>query len=356
MKRLTIGTKLFRSLFTLLFLLLLIAIAGIICINILKSTSNKIVLEYRELDAVQDLRFNFNQIILPAYDFLLYENNEDLEKFRDQINTTKESLVKCNEIISNNHNKKLLLDIESKINKVFHIIYNSQISSFDVDSNRKVVVHLESILNEANNEIFFLLNETQNEINKYILVNKTASFHSSLTIVILAIIIIILSTIFGIRFVKTITNPIKQLLNSTKKVTSGDFSVKTTIDTKDEFRELAFSFNNMVDNLNNTTISKDYFDKIIGSMFESLIVTDMNKKITLVNNATSNLLKYSNDELIGRNIRCLIKDENTKIQNINFDELVKKSNISNIELKYKAKKQGRNSSTFLMLCNEIGKA
>ena len=69
---------------------------------------------------------DFNQIFLPAYDFLVYRRDNDLERFTNQINLTRESLLKCTEVLSNNHNKALLTEFELKIDQVFHIIYNSK--------------------------------------------------------------------------------------------------------------------------------------------------------------------------------------------------------------------------------------
>ena len=66
-KRRTIKQRLNRNLLFMLNLMALIAIAGLICIQILKQTGDKIAMEYHELNSVQELKFSFNKLVSPAY-------------------------------------------------------------------------------------------------------------------------------------------------------------------------------------------------------------------------------------------------------------------------------------------------
>jgi len=55
---------------------------------------------------------------------------------------------------------------------------------------------------------------------------------------------------------------------------------------------LVDSFNQMADDLQVTTVSKDYMDNIIHSMADSLIVCDRDMTIRTVNQALIDLLGY----------------------------------------------------------------
>ena len=58
------------------------------------------------------------------------------------------------------------------------------------------------------------------------------------------------------------------------------------VDQVDEIADVAVAFNQMLDRLGRTTVSRDYVDNIIGSMAECLVVVGMDGRIRTVNEAT----------------------------------------------------------------------
>lgn len=99
--------------------------------------------------------------------------------------------------------------------------------------------------------------------------------------------------------VRQISGPIIQLTDATKAIANGDYSKKITIDTRDEFEQLAESFNKMIGGLKNTTVSKKYVDNIFHSMLDSLMVVSGDGIIETVNKAACSLLGYEENELVG---------------------------------------------------------
>ncbi|NNG05546.1 MAG: PAS domain S-box protein [Inquilinus sp.] len=69
-----------------------------------------------------------------------------------------------------------------------------------------------------------------------------------------------------------------------------------------EFRDLARSFNDMIERLQETTTSRDEFDNILNSMSEMLVAVDRSGCVRTVNRAACQLLSYDRDEMIGRQI------------------------------------------------------
>jgi PAS domain S-box-containing protein len=106
-----------------------------------------------------------------------------------------------------------------------------------------------------------------------------------------------------------ISSPIKRITDATEKVSNGHLDTQLMIKRNDEIGTLATTFNKMTEDLRRTTVSKDYFDNIIKSMNDTLIVIDPDAKIRSVNRATCNLLNYSEDELIGRNMSLIVQRE-----------------------------------------------
>ncbi|MGA1840256.1 MAG: ATP-binding protein [bacterium] len=75
---------------------------------------------------------------------------------------------------------------------------------------------------------------------------KSAAFHFT---VLISLVLVIGGFVAGLAFSSSITNPVRQLLLATQRISGGDLSHKAQITSNDEIGELARSFNNMTDNL-----------------------------------------------------------------------------------------------------------
>ncbi len=80
------------------------------------------------------------------------------------------------------------------------------------------------------------------------------SFHRTLIFILLCI---VFATLMGIYLSRKITRPIINLRDATKKISRGELDAKIEIITNDEIGELARSFNQMVEDLKRTTVSRD---------------------------------------------------------------------------------------------------
>ncbi len=150
-------------------------------------------------------------------------------------------------------------------------------------------------------------------------------------IIVIALSIMLLSFLLSIAFSKSITRPIKRLADIADKISSGDLTQKTDIKSRDEVGALAGSFDKMVDDLQKTTVSRDYVDNIIKSMKNSLIVITLDGVITTVNAATCYLLGYIRDELIGKSIGLILDNSN---ENAILRDLIKKGAIEIVDTNY----------------------
>ena len=152
--------------------------------------------------------------------------------------------------------------------------------------------------------------------------------------------LLLLTGFFTVRLV----HPIKRLNIGTNRVGRGDFNSKVKIDSNDEIGQLADSFNQMIDDLQESTVSKEYVENIINSMIDTLIVLNPEGKIQKVNQATCDLLGYKAEELIGQPFRQIFKlsaekDEkkDDEKQRTEIEHLIQGGSIREIERAYIAK-------------------
>ncbi len=74
-----------------------------------------------------------------------------------------------------------------------------------------------------------------------------------------------------------------------------------------EFHVLSSSLNHMLENLEKTTTSRDYFNTVLNSLSEILLITDFSGRIGMANRAASEITHWSVEELVGLNIDTILR-------------------------------------------------
>jgi len=155
----------------------------------------------------------------------------------------------------------------------------------------------------------------------------------------LIIVVLFLGIITSFILANLITKPITKLRDATIEIGRGNLDIKIDVESGDELGHLASSFKKMAGDLKKSTVSKNYLNNIIESMFGSLIVTDSKGNINIVNKATCHLMEYTEEELIGQPVDIIFKKENTSNENSFFKEMIENDFITNVEKNY-SKKNG----------------
>jgi two-component system NtrC family sensor kinase len=139
----------------------------------------------------------------------------------------------------------------------------------------------------------------------------------------------------AVVFASVITKPVFELTETAREISKGNLDHKVHVRTKDEIGELGSTFNKMINDLKETTVSRQYLDNVINSMMDSVVVIDTQSKIKSVNQSIVDLLGYSKNELIGKPFSMLFADK--EICERSSEILAKTGHISNIEAYYKTK-------------------
>lgn len=129
-----------------------------------------------------------------------------------------------------------------------------------------------------------------------------------------AILLVSLALSLLLKFL--LRDPITALVKGTARIAMGELDYKVPVRSNDEIGALAVSFNKMVEKLSQTLVSKKYVDNIIRSMTDTLVVTDPEGKIRTVNQATQDLLGYSENELIGKPMCGLFREDPLDVKEI----------------------------------------
>lgn len=154
------------------------------------------------------------------------------------------------------------------------------------------------------------------------------------TILIIVALLIVITIGLAVITSRPIVKPLIKLKQAASKIAAGDLSATITVHSNDEIGRVASTFNHMVQNLAQNTReminAKNYTESIVTSMTDILIVISTTGIIEKINR--SDLLGYSESELIGRPI-AVILGENNAFQYWLFDLLENDGNIKNVESK-----------------------
>lgn len=133
--------------------------------------------------------------------------------------------------------------------------------------------------------------------------DKTSSILGFATLAALIITIIITSFLY-----RSIANPVQRIAKAAQKIGQGNLDERINYRSNDELGQLSNTFDEMVESLKQTTVSRDYVDSIIEAMADLLVVTDKNYNITRINSAGAAMVGKNPDELLDRPLGTIFNE------------------------------------------------
>lgn len=136
--------------------------------------------------------------------------------------------------------------------------------------------------------------------------------------------------------------PIAMLIRAAKRLAEGGPLKKPAVPSGGESGISGGSFNQMIKNLREVTVSKSCVDNILNSMIDTLVVLNPVATILMVNKATCDLLGYKEDELIGRPVDTILAAAGETGGEVSHKEpwlkkLFEEGSIRNYETTYRTK-------------------
>ena len=110
----------------------------------------------------------------------------------------------------------------------------------------------------------------------------------------------ILGLLGAFIFARRLSGPIAALVKSADRIGDGDYTRPLAVVRSDELGDLQFALERMRQNLNETTITKNYLNTVLNSLSDAVFVTSPDGLIKSCNEAAQLLLGYSSDELVGK--------------------------------------------------------
>jgi len=132
---------------------------------------------------------------------------------------------------------------------------------------------------------------------------------------------------------------IEQILNLIMEFAYGNLNARETpSDNYDQIDGIIGGLNMLGEELQASTVSKDFLESIINSMNDALLIVDTDFIIERINPATKTLLGFEKDEIVGESIQIFFQ-ESPVLQRMLFETLPKSGVMESTELQCISKNQ-----------------
>ena len=241
---------------------------------------------------------------------------EEWQKAAKELEKSLKRLAK----ISNNPEKKKIyremLDIQIRMENVAREIV--KLKKLDIEG-REIIIkqqQFKAIEAEFLAKLGHLISKELQELKLDKQKAENSAIESFRVNLISTLTLILLSIFIGKILAERVATPIMKLKKAAADIGKGNLDTRVKLNSTDEIGFLANSFNLMAKQLQESTVSKSYVDRIIKSLNEGLIAIDGDNAIKELNPAVSILTGYDRAELLGKPIKILLAE----INDINFLE------------------------------------
>lgn len=122
-----------------------------------------------------------------------------------------------------------------------------------------------------------------------------------------------ISMVVAILIAHSITQPIGEMREQALRIARGDYSRKVTVHGKDELGQLALTFNQLAEQIEETQDAmeseRNRLNSVLSHMSDGVVATDRRGKVITINDMALSLLGISKEAAIGQNILNLLDIE-----------------------------------------------
>ncbi|XBG72401.1 cell wall metabolism sensor histidine kinase WalK [Enterococcus cecorum] len=122
-----------------------------------------------------------------------------------------------------------------------------------------------------------------------------------------------ISMVVAILIAHSITQPIGEMREQALRIARGDYSRKVTVHGKDELGQLALTFNQLAEQIEETQDAmeseRNRLNSVLSHMSDGVVATDRRGKVITINDMALSLLGISKEATIGQNILNLLDIE-----------------------------------------------
>ncbi|OTN75594.1 PAS domain two-component system sensor histidine kinase [Enterococcus sp. 8G7_MSG3316] len=177
---------------------------------------------------------------------------------------------------------------------------------YDESSGQRVFNIVQSIQSPTGDAVLGTLYLRSNLESKYSEVSTTA-----LIFVTASLIAAVISIVVALLVSRSITQPIGEMREQAIRIAKGDYSRKVAVHGKDELGQLAETFNQLGERIEETQEAmeseRNRLDSVLSHMTDGVVATDRRGKVITINEMAMSLLNVTTEEAVGQSILSLLQ-------------------------------------------------
>ncbi len=273
----------------------------------------------REAGEVENLELDVQR--LPSRSFLISAYEKGQAEF-DSAQVQVEYLL--------SDDPELMLQLSELNNRIllFRSLISEWLELLDDDPYEANLMFLSSIepyfLNNIMPKVSELRKETVRSQNEKIADLDAQLYSARLVNQLGSTLAVLLGLLLAFYLYRSITSPLKKLMESARKIGEGNLRERVEINTRDELGKLGSAFNSMAAGLESKTISTEYLDNVLESIQEAIFVADKDGIVKRVNGSASAMLGYDREEIINKPLKGFfyLTDPENELKNTVNEEVV----------------------------------
>ncbi len=161
------------------------------------------------------------------------------------------------------------------------------------------------------------------------MLKRPVRFTYYITLTIVSLLVVFCAVWFGLYLSKTITIPIMELAEATRRVSEGDLTHNITVEADDEIKTLVDSFNKMTRDLRYNRVELELYAK---KLFDQNIEIEARRRYMeiVLNNVSAGVISLDSKGLVSTINRAA-----EKMLNLNSSEIIKKSYLNILKNQHK---------------------
>ncbi len=178
----------------------------------------------------------------------------------------------------------------------------------DKDSHSRVLINVHPIQSMTGDTVLGALYVKSDIEDQYQQIKNIAVIFVTASLLAVGI-----SMVVAILIAHSITQPIGEMREQALRIARGDYSRKVTVHGKDELGQLAITFNQLAEQIEETQDAmeseRNRLNSVLSHMSDGVVATDRRGKVITINDMALSLLGISKEAAIGQNILNLLDIE-----------------------------------------------
>lgn len=173
---------------------------------------------------------------------------------------------------------------------------------------KRVNINIQPILSPTGDAVIGALYVKSNIEQKYSEINNTAIIFFTASLI-----AALISMVVSVLVARSITQPIGEMREQAIRIARGDYSRKVKVHGQDELGQLADTFNQLAERIEEAQdtmeAERNRLDSVLSHMTDGVIATDRRGKVITINDMAVSLLDVKNEDAIGQSILTLLDIE-----------------------------------------------